>query len=259
METLTGHLPQNRISVDWVKPWFAPWRSTGEAVADAINAGMPVWEAFNVHGRAPVRFVPQAQLPPGKAYEQAIHESGNCPTREGLHDYFNALCWLRFPQTKKRLNQLQAQQIAERGVGAVRGATRDALTLFDENALLVQAPDALWDGLVAKDWPRIFADLRLLWAKTRVHPFGHALLEKLVTPRKTITAHVYRVPANLPDADALDFWLARHLSAAEFATKPFAHLPVLGIPGWCSANTDPAFYADPEVFRPARAPAVAVQ
>ena len=206
-----------------------------------------------------MRFVPQAQLPPGKAYEQAIHESGACPTREGLHDFFNALCWLHFPRTKTRLNQLQAHQIAERGIGAVRGATRDALTLFDENALLLQAPDALWNGLVAKDWPRLFGDLRALWANARVHPFGHALLEKLTQPRKAITAHVYRVPANLLDSDLLDFWLARHLSAAEFATKPFAHLPVLGIPGWWSANTDPAFYADPAVFRPARARAVAMQ
>jgi hypothetical protein len=33
------------------------------------------------------------------------------------------------------------------------------------------------------------------------------------------------------------------------ATKPFAHLPVLGVPGWWRANQDPAFYADASVFR----------
>ena len=29
-------------------------------------------------------------------------------------------------------------------------------------------------------------------------------------------------------------------------------LPVLGLPGWWPANEAPAFYADPQVFRPAR-------
>ena len=29
-------------------------------------------------------------------------------------------------------------------------------------------------------------------------------------------------------------------------------LPVLGVPGWCDANGDPAYYEDVAVFRPAR-------
>ena len=44
------------------------------------------------------------------------------------------------------------------------------------------------------------------------------------------------------------------LSAEKLASKPFAHLPVLGVPGWCAANEDPAFYADVSVFRPAKKP-----
>jgi len=56
----------------------------------------------------------------------------------------------------------------------------------------LQAPDALWEALVAKDWWRLFGTLRPLWQQAQLLLFGHALLEKLVSPRKPITAHVYR-------------------------------------------------------------------
>nr|WP_265343094.1 MULTISPECIES: DUF3025 domain-containing protein [Burkholderia] len=32
----------------------------------------------------------------------------------------------------------------------------------------------------------------------------------------------------------------------------FAPLPVLGVPGWCDANAEAAFYDDPAVFRSVR-------
>ena len=56
---------------------------------------------------------------------------------------------------------------------------RDAITVFDENGALLDAPPALWEALLARDWPRLFVDLRPLWAQARLVIFGHALLEKL--------------------------------------------------------------------------------
>ncbi len=204
-------------------------------------------------------FVPQSDLPPGTAYEQHIFTTGCVPTRDNLHDFFNGLVWLRFPLTKRRLNQLQAEQIAQADMDhlgtQVRGPVRDALTLFDENAALLQAPDAIWQALLARDWQRLFGPLRPRWAEARLVLFGHALLEKLVTPYKSITAHVYRVPVPLTLGDDLaqwGAWLADRLSASELASKPFTPLPVLGVPGWWPANEDPAFYRDATVFRPAR-------
>ncbi len=98
-----------------------------------------------------VKFVPQSALPEGQAYEDFIFKTAQVPTRNGLHDFFNGLCWHRFPLAKRRLNQLQAAEIQTQGVRATRGPVRDALTLFDENAVLMHAPDAVWRALQARD------------------------------------------------------------------------------------------------------------
>jgi hypothetical protein len=248
-------LSSSIASPDWAAPWFSDVAACGQAVGQALAGGVGLPQALSANGQSPVRFVPQAELPAGTAYEQFIFDTGCVPTRENLHDFFNGLCWLRFPHTKRQLNRLQAAEIARAGVGAVRGPVRDALTLFDENAALLQAPEPLWQALAARDWPRLFVTLRPLWAQARIVLFGHALLEKLVVPYKSITAHVFREPVPWTlgdDLGAWDAWLAQHLSAPVLATKPFTPLPVLGVPGWWPANDDPAYYADAGVFRPAR-------
>ena len=239
--------------IDWQAPWLAPWRGVGEAAARSIAAEQSQVVALN-HAASllpgfPMRFVRQSELPEAVAYEQHIFDTSCVPTREGLHDFFNALAWLQFPLTKKRLNQLHVAQIAQTGIQPVRGPARDGLTLFDENAAVLQAPDALWDALAAKDWQALFGPLRPLWQEAQLLLFGHALLEKLVQARKGITAHVYRAPACCKTAGELDVWLAQDLSAEKLASKPFAHLPVLGVPHWWQANEDPQFYADSGVFR----------
>jgi hypothetical protein len=216
-----------------------------------------VAQALNAAQRAPRRFIPQTELPSGVAYEQHIFASGCVPTRDGLHDFFNGLVWMHFPHTKLRLNALQAAQIASSGIQPVRGPARDALTLFDENVALLQAPDALWNALAAKDWHTLFVTLRPLWEEAQLILFGHALTEKLVAPRKPITAHVFRVQQPSRALADIDAWLAAELNADLLAAKPFAHLPVLGVPGWWAANEHPDFYADSSVFRAPRASAAA--
>ena len=240
-------------AIDWSAPWLEPWRTIGKPLAARINAGETAADALN---QAPqpsaVQFVAPSALPVGEAYEAFIYRTGQCPTREGLHDFFNGLCWLQFPHTKRRLNQLHVSQIAQTGIQPVRGPARDGLTVLDENAAFFQAPDALWNALVAKDWESLFVTRRALWRDARLVLFGHALLEKLVYPRKPITAHVYRARAATDSVANMDTWMAGDLTAEKLAGKPFAHLPVLGVPGWWAANEDPAFYADATVFRAAR-------
>jgi len=201
-------------------------------------------------GRA-VEFVSQSELPTDIAYEAFIFSHKRIPTRNNLHDFFNGLCWLRFPQTKLRLNFLQAQEIASQGVNATRGSLRDALTLFDENVLLLQTSDDLWHALQTRDWTKLFGELRDEWQSAHIVIFGHALLEKLVAPYKSITAHVFRIASDVDakDDQALDDWLATKLQPDYLATKPYLPLPVLGIPGWWPENEDLSFYSDTQVFR----------
>ena len=236
-------------SIEWDAPWLAGWWAVGEPLAQRVAAGASVVEALNAADACQVSFASHFDLPEGTAYEKFIFDTRHVPTRDNLHDFFNGLVWLACPQAKRRLNQLQAQAIATDGVQAVRGPLRDALTVFDENGALLDAPPALWEALQARDWHRLFVDLRPLWAQARLVLFGHALLEKLVTPRKPMVAHVYRAQAAGNSTQALDDWLAHELQPQRWATKPFVPLPVLGVPGWWPANADPAFYADNHVFR----------
>ena len=247
-------------AIDWSAPWLAPWRAAGQTVAQGVQCGASCAQALTDYGQlhavhCPVHFVAPHALSAQEsieAYEAYIYRTRGVPTRDGLHDFFNGLCWLTFPQTKVRLNQLQAQQIARSGVHSVRGPTRDGITVFDENAAFLQAPDALWSALEDKNWERLFLDLRPLWAQSHLVLFGHALLEKLVQPRKGITAHVYRVTAQEHTVQTMDAWMAAELSAEKLARKPFAHLPILGVPGWWADNEEPSFYDDAFVFRPKR-------
>ena len=241
--------------IDANRPWLAPLRpglnealgvwAQGVSVSDALNGA-----AFGAHLATcpkdkPLRFVPQSALPDGEAYEAFIHRSGRIPTRDNRHDFFNGLVWLAQPALKQRLNDLQAAEIARAGVGQQRGPLRDALTLFDENGALLDAPAVLWQALQARDWTALFITHRARWAQARLTIIGHALLEKLATaPRKALTAHVL-VGKALP-GDALA------MTPADWATKPFLPLPVLGVPGWWPVNEDPAFYDDAAVFRPPR-------
>lgn len=286
--------------IDWRQPWLASWRDSGQRVAQAVAAGAALPDALNreravpqrmadgtlaaqapneikmpnitAHaGRLGIEFVPQSALPPGQGYEHYMAQTGQCPTRENLHDFFNGLCWLRFPQTKRKINQLHAAELELAGVGVgcdigngngnsngasatppPRGPVRDALTVLDENAAFLLAPPPLWQALEARDWPRLFIELRPLWAQAQLVLFGHALLEKLVSPRKPITAHVYRAQPALQSLEQLDAWVAADLSAERLTAKPFVPLPVLGIPGWWLENENVSFYDDIQVFRPPR-------
>ncbi|ADX48104.1 Protein of unknown function DUF3025 [Paracidovorax avenae ATCC 19860] len=244
--------------VEWERPWFTPLRRAGRAVAAGVHAGQLVWQALDALGTpasgraAGPCFVSQECQPVGEAYEAFIFRTGQVPTRDNLHDFFNGLVWLHYPRAKRRLNALQAGAIAAQGVGAVRGPLRDAITVFDENGAVLFAPQELREALATRAWRRLFTDLRPLWRQARLEIFGHALLEQLVKPRKPLTAHVLLVP-DAPEMVAdIDGWLEGSLAPELLTTKPFTPLPVLGVPGWWAENENFCFYDDSSVFRSAR-------
>jgi hypothetical protein len=235
-------------AIDWSRPWLMPYRRSGEAAAAMVAAGSTVAGALNQVlsslgglrlGSGDLRFVAQGALPEGEAYEAFIHRTARVPTRDNLHDFFNGLMWVHWPVLKRRLNELQALALAAHGVRTTRGPLRDALTLFDENAALLQAPVDVVQRLRERDWKGLLFTQRDRWQReVKLTLFGHALLEKLVTPYKSITAHVW---VGVPGAD---------LDAATLVPKPFLPLPVLGVPGWWPDNEVPGFYDDVQVFRP---------
>ena len=93
---------------DWARPWNGPYADDGAAVRNACEQGVPLPLALTQRiGALGPRFVPQANLPEGMAYEQFIFDAGSVPTREGLHDFFNGLVWHRFPR-----RQTPAQPLA---------------------------------------------------------------------------------------------------------------------------------------------------
>lgn len=255
--------------IDWSQPWYASVRAVGAAVSSvapvadwrtALNLAAAQQQLRNHHG-LPLSFVPQQMLPPGTAYESFISASGGVPTRDNLHDFFNALVWLAFPRIKAQLNALQAAAI-ERAGDKMRGPLRDAATLFDENAALVVVRDsvqgeALAQALRQHRWHDAFVKQHAAFqTDCRIVLFGHALLEKLVAPYKAITAHAWLLMANDEFFDMsaaqqnewIDTTIARQLRN-DLAASDFTPLPVMGIPGW-SVQQDETFYADTMVFRP---------
>jgi len=94
----------------------------------------------------------------------------------------------------------------------------------------------------------------------RVVVCGHALLEKLRSPYKSITAHallLHTATAHPPlGGDDFLSWLDRELAErmrSGLCSSPAAlsPLPLAGIPGWWQdAPQDRAFYDDSMVFRP---------
>jgi hypothetical protein len=222
---------------------MSPYRRVAQQVLSAASSGS-VAAALNVASAK--RFVEHSALPAGEPYEAFVARSGSIPTRDNLHDLFNGLIWLSYPVTKQRLNALHAQAIEQQGIAGSRGSLRDALTVFDENAALLRAPAELIHSLRVRDWKSLFLTQRALWQSASLIVFGHALLEKLLAPRKAITAHVWVVEALEDEA------IAATLQVERLTARSFLPLPILGVPGWWPANEDPRFYDDAEVFRPAR-------
>ena len=225
-----------------------------------------------------LRFVSQDALPEGEAYESFIATTGNIPTRDNLHDLFNGSIWLTFPKTKALLNYYHMCEIAKKGISASRGRVRDTITVFDENgAILITAEPSIGEALVNFDWQTSLITSRASWdnpqqtstdskknAKAVVYIFGHALLEKLLQPRKPLCAHSVVIYVS-PEFFALDTservqyvdnqlanYMDKLLSQEDVTPRKLSPLPILGVPHFWAENADPSFYDDSQVFRSGR-------
>ena len=221
-----------------------------------------------------LQFVSQNELPEGEAYERFIGTTGNIPTRDNLHDLFNGSIWLTFPKTKALLNYYHMLEIKEQGIGASRGRVRDTITVFDENgAILVTAESSIGKALIDFNWQESLVAPRDKWdepkqlnkqAQAAVYIFGHALLEKLLHPRKALCAHSIVINVtqdffalslseriNLLDQKVADYMDAL-LSQPDVTPRKLSPLPILGVPYYWAENVQPSFYDDSHVFRSGR-------
>ncbi len=248
----------------------------------------------------PLTFVPQSILdklnqdtPTAPiAYETLIADTGQIPTRDNLHDLFNAWVWLTFPKTKALLNRHQAEQIAHHGIASSRGRVRDAITVLDENgAILITCNDDIAQSLKGFDWQHCLVQPRHIWdnplqynsqpnlqsdteSQSQVHSgsqteamlmiCGHALLEQLVTPRKPLCSHTFILQVE-PDFFQLPMTERRQqvdkllaiavdewLQQEDVSPRQLSPLPVLGVPYYWAENSDTEFYNDSYVFRSGR-------
>ncbi len=200
-------------------------------------------------------------------YEEIICQSGVIPTRpSSWHDFFNALIWMQFPNTKKMLSRLHQQDIAHYGLNP-RTKRRNHITHFDECGVILAVPkgqraraNELLSLLANHHWEDAFLRLKSDWEQT-LFPvvFGHAMLEMLLQPFVGLTAKWLAVEvtndfAELPywrQYQVLDSALLQRCNALnEFdIEQPLKPLPILGIPQW-SADQSTRFYKNESYFRP---------
>jgi hypothetical protein len=138
-------------------------------------------QAFNQlnSNQKPLCFVEQnMSLPfPELGYEERIFHSGIIATRKDhWHDFFNALVWHAFPQTKTAINNLHAKELKIQK-STVRSRKRDLLTLFDESGVIVIAEESILELIKQHKWNTLFVDRKQKWidGKITLITFGHAM------------------------------------------------------------------------------------
>ena len=240
-------------------PAFAPYRQLIGALG--LGATPPTLDAFNALADArqltqakglPLRFVAAKGHLSAREYETRILQTGEVPTRaDTWHDVMNALVWLRFPHFKAALNAAHGEAIGQEA-DTLRGRRRDALTMLDESGVWVMSCDPALPLLLAEHaWQTLFWDRRhdVVTAMQFV-VVGHALLEKLLTPYPAMTGKCLMLGAQACELDAEPHAVAA--LATVDSPRQLAALPVQGVPGWDEANAAAAYYANANIFRPAR-------
>ena len=247
------------------RPLFEPVHGLLDALPGPGPGGLAELNALllsDAAGAAEViRFVAPDDAP--MAYEERIVVRGAIVTRpHNWHDFFNALVWMRFPQTKRRLAELHVDGMRSPARDGRRGPIRDAATQFDESGIVVAASDAgLLDLLARRQWKELFWTRRHeVMQRMRFVVFGHGLYDALrapfyricgraatlVVPRTCIEAPVEQLCAHV------DPVLGERFGQRTWYPRPrvLLALPLLGIPGVCIENENSAYYDDAVQFRP---------
>ena len=212
----------------------------------------------------PVRFIDDAEFSALNCYYEQAVAQGLVPTRaSNWHDFFGALIWALFPNTKSLLTTLHMADINAHGL--TRTPRRDRITHFDECGLVLVVSDhaEMKQLLQQHNWQALFIEQRARFG-TDWQPFifGHALYEQALVPFIGLTAKCvvievepYFFTLNRAQQYAhLDPILATELARTALfdQPRPLLPLPLLGIPDWWPENQDTTFYDNQDYFRPRR-------
>jgi Protein of unknown function (DUF3025) len=232
---------------------FGPYR---ELLAALPGSGLPTACQLNAVASEfslEFRFAESPTPLSAADYERGIYENGSIPTRPGnVHDFMNALVWLRFPTFKTVLNRAHCHALAENANEArQRSPLRDALTVLDESGVVMFTKDSAFSELLGeRRWQELFVGRRKsLMEQTQFIVVGHSVLEKLLAPYRSITGKCL-VVSGLPQEFGQADQMASHAVTGIHSPKTLPPLPVAGIPGWHPDNHLAHFYDDRTVFRP---------
>ena len=214
----------------------------------------------------PIRFFPQSSLAEDASYyEKHIFSTGEIPTRDhNWHDFFNAMVWLQFHETKSVINALHVKEIERQADQKKRSRKRDALTLFDESGVIfVSCDDQIIETLKDHQWKALFWQKRDEWWRSiSVYIFGHGLYEKALSPYIGMTANALVLLVDdhffnqnrQSQINELDQTISNKLQKENVLKTPrdLTPLPVLGVPGWWQENDLEEFYNNQNYFRPKR-------
>ena len=243
-------------------PAFAPYRASIAALE--LARAMPSLDRLNnlaaAHGTIqsrglPLRFYAPNNRLSARDYETHILETGQVPTRpDTWHDVLNALVWLRFPRFKAALNAAHGEAIAVE-TDSQRGRRRDALTVLDESGVwVISRNQALPELLAERAWQTLFWNHRReVETAMQFVVVGHALLEKMLAPYPSMTGKCLMLISDTLDPDLAGAQAVTALGTID-TPRQLAPLPVQGVPGWDAANVHAAYYANQDIFRPARNP-----
>ncbi len=210
---------------------------------------------------SPIKPVSQAKqfLSYEDQYEPRVYLKNELQTRtSNWHDFFNANIWLKFPKTKKILNQLHYSQSSNRQIKTNRTLLENRLTQFDEcGAIIVSNNEKILELIRNHQWIELFINHREQFVTDiKCVIFGHAIFEKALNPYIGMTCHCLLVndadllneinnnKNSLLDSTVAETWRNK----IAFSTDKFHPFPILGIPGYWP-NQDDLFYSNAKYFR----------
>ena len=196
-----------------------------------------------------------------KKYDAIVFKEKKIPIRKDvLHDYFNALTWLAFPNSKKKLNKKNFTLLEHNYLSGNKNRPRniDLTTLLDESGIIILTNNSFLASLIRqKKWKTVFWDNRDTVKKSfRFFLFGHSLFEKIMNEYIGTTARALIIfneslPFEKITVSNVDQILSDYIDQ-EFFFKNLEKtvaIPLFAIPGWSNHNEKKEFYQENEYLR----------